>query len=392
MRVLLAHNYYQTSGGEDQVFHTEAELLSSRGHEVVTYTEHNDRVISMSRISVAASAFWNIGSYRQVKNILHKHKYHIVHFHNLLPLLSPSALHATYSARVPVVMTLHNYRLLCVNALFYRNNNACELCLRYRLKWPGIKNACYRGSVAASAVTALSYYTHSLLGTWNDKVDIYIALTEFAREKHILAGFPEDRVIVKPNFVYPDFGAGSHKGRYALYVGRLSPEKGVDTLLSAWIQQNIQVPLVVIGDGPYRVKLERAAAKSEWINYLGRLPHEEVIKHMKQARFLIFPSEWYEGFPMTIAESYTAGLPVVASNMGAMSTLIHHGRTGLLFEPKDTTDLAAAVDAIMHLDDNKILSMQKEARGEYEEKYSAERNYEMLMGIYQKALDHRLSV
>lgn len=391
MRILIAHNYYQTPGGEDQVFQTEAELLSSRGHEIIKYTEHNSRISSMPRISVAASAIWSIESYRQIKNILQHQQYDIAHFHNLLPLLSPSAIHAAQNAKVPVVMTLHNYRLLCINALFYRNSNVCELCLRSRLKWPGVQNACYRGSIAASAAAALSFFTHSLLGTWSDKIDYYIALTEFARDKHIHAGFPADRIIVKPNFVYPDFGVGSHKGRHALYVGRLSAEKGVDTLLSAWLQKKIQVPLIVIGDGPCREKLERAAAKSEWISYLGRLPHEEVIKHMQQARFLVFPSEWYEGFPMTIAEAFTAGLPVVASNMGAMSAIIHHGRTGFLFQPKSTTDLAAAVDAIMSLNDNEILSMQKEARREYEDKYSAERNYEILMGIYQKALDRRFN-
>jgi glycosyltransferase involved in cell wall biosynthesis len=227
---------------------------------------------------------------------------------------------------------------------------------------------------------------HRILGTWARKVNLFIASSRFARDKFIQGGIPEDRIVVKPNFIDPDIGLGPHSEEFVLYIGRLSPEKGIATLLQAW-ERLPQIPLRIVGDGPLRDRVLSAALINPGLSYLGRLHRDSLVAQMKEARLLIFPSESYEGFPMTIAEAFASGLPVVASNLGSTREIIGEAETGIHFSPGNPDDLAAKVRwAWEH--PTEMAEMGRNARREYEEKYTAEKNYEMLMEIYGRAIEN----
>jgi glycosyltransferase involved in cell wall biosynthesis len=384
--VLLLHNYYQQPGGEDQVFASEANLLEAHGHRVLRCVSHNDRVAKMSRPALAKSTIWNGRTYRELRALIRRERPQVAHFHNTFPLLSPAAYYAARAEGVPVVQTLHNYRLLCPNALFFRDGGVCEDCLGRAVPWPGVAHACYRGSRTSSGAVAAMLSTHRVAGTWSRAVDTYIALTEFANQKFVQGGLPAEHTTVKPNFVDPDPGMGDGEGGYVLFVGRLSQEKGVDVLLAAWERLQGRVPLKVVGDGPSASQVAKATKRLRGVEWLGRQPEELVRTLMKGARALIFPSVWYEGFPMVIAEAYAVGLPVIASDLGSMSSLIDHGRTGLLFSPGDSEGLTSQVEwASSH--PAELRRMREGARAEFVAKYTAERNYQMLMKIYETTIE-----
>ncbi|MFM7448548.1 MAG: glycosyltransferase [Leptolyngbyaceae cyanobacterium] len=387
MQILAVHNYYQQFGGEDVIFTAETDLLESHGHNVYRYTLHNDQIKTMSSWSVAKDTLWNHQVYQELRSLAAQIKPDIVHFHNTFPLVSPAAYYAVKAAGIPVVQTLNNYRLLCPNALFLRNGNVCEDCLGKVLPWPGTVHGCYQNNRAASSVVAAMLTTHRLLHTWVNMVDVYVAnLTEFARDKFIQAGIPPDKIVIKPNFVDPDPGVGQGQGGYALFVGRLSPEKGIATLLSAWKQmKESRIPLKIVGDGPLASEVGATVNEVPDVEWLGKQPLQTIYALMKDATFLVFPSQWYEGLPRTIVESFAVGTPIIASNLGAMSSLIRHGVTGLHFEAGSSTDLLAQVEwAVAH--PQEIAGMRQAARAEYEEKYTAEINYRKLIVIYNRIL------
>ncbi len=386
MRILVAHNYYQLRGGEAEIFETEANLLESHGHHVLRYTVHNDAINQMGALTAARAALWNQQVYEELRALLRDEQPDVVHFHNTFPLISPAAYYAARAAHVPVVQTINNYRLLCPKAFFFRNGRVCEDCLGRAVALPGIVHACYRDSRAASAAVAAMTAFHRARRTWADLIDVYVlALTEFAREKFIEGGLPAEKLVIKPNFVYPDPGPGTGDGGYALFVGRLSQEKGIRTMLAAWQQLDEPVPLKIVGDGPLAATVEAFAERHPAVSWLGRQPQEAVYELMGQATCLVFPSVWYEGLPRTIVESFARGTPVVASNLGAMSSLIEHGRTGLHFEPGNPQELAAAMQWIAsHASSTR--QMRREARATFEARYTAERNYRQLMDIYDAAL------
>lgn len=302
-------------------------------------------------------------------------------------LVSPSAYYASQEAGVPVVQTLHNYRLVCPAATFFRDGHVCEDCLGKTPPWPGVMHACYRGSRSQTAVVAAMLTVHRALKTWREQVDCYITMTDFTRRKLIAGGLPAEKVAVKPNFVHPDPGMKDGHGCYALFVGRLSPEKGLRTLLQAW--QGIRdIPLKIVGDGPLldEVRSVMQAQQLRGVEVLGTRTRQEVMDLMHGASFLVFPSEWYECFPVTLAEAFACGLPVVASSLGVMAEIVEDGRTGLHFKPGDPEDLAAKVEwAWGHPCEMTV--MGREARHEYEQKYTAERNYQQLTEVYQMVID-----
>jgi glycosyltransferase involved in cell wall biosynthesis len=386
VKVLTVHNGYQQPGGEDQVFLAESALLESYGHRVVRYTTHNDQVAGMNRLALAGNTVWNSGTYQKLRALIRQERPQVVHFHNTFPLVSPAGYYAAKAEGVPVVQTLHNYRLLCPNALFFRDGGVCEDCMGKAVPWPGIVHKCYRGSRAASGVVAAMLTTHRVLRTWTEKVDVYVALTEFARRKFVEGGLPAEKLMVKPNFVYPDPGPGEGRGGYVLFVGRLSPEKGVGTLLAAYQHLDKRSPLKVVGGGPLTQKVVEAASRHPYIEYLGYRPPEEVQALMKEASILVFPSEWYEGFSRVAAEAFATATPIVAAAIGASIELVEHGRTGLHFHPGDPEDLAAQIRWFFsHAEEH--ARMRREVRTEYEAKYTAQRNYQMLLEIYGSALE-----
>jgi glycosyltransferase involved in cell wall biosynthesis len=389
MRVLVVHNSYQQRGGEDFAVEREIELLIERGHQISTFFVSNDDITNMSRARLAADTLWSTSSKRSLKESLQSQRPNVVHFQNTFPLISPAAYYAARSEGVPVVQTLHNYRLLCPNALFFRDGGACEDCLGKPVPWPGVLHSCYRGDRAASGVVAGMLTAHRFLKTWKEKVDVYIALTEFARRKFVEGGIPAYKIAVKPNFVSPDPGPGEGKGGYALFVGRLSEEKGVETMIRAWELLGDRIPLKVVGDGSLAEKVSGAAERLSGIEWMGRTPGEQVSELMKDAAFLVFPSTWYEVFPLVIVEAFATGLPVIASDIGNMSSLIDHEHTGLHFRPGDGEDLAAQVERVLlHPED--LDRMRLEARAEFEARYTAERNYERLMEIYEMAAGRKM--
>jgi glycosyltransferase involved in cell wall biosynthesis len=306
----------------------------------------------------------------------------VVHFHNTFPLISPAAYYAVKAEGVPVVQTLHNYRLFCTNAYFFRDGSVCEDCFGKALPWPGVLHACYRDSRAASATVAAMLTSHRALQTWTKMVDTYIVLTEFERQKFIQGGLPAEKLTVKPHFVHPDPGVGEGSGHYALFIGRLSPEKGVDTLLSAWEYIKEEVCLKIVGDGPLAPRVAEVARRVPGVEWLGQQPLEEVYRLMGGAHVLVFPSELYETFGRVAIEAFAKGTPVVASRIGAVAEVVDHGRTGLHFRPGDPKDLAQRVEwALSH--PVELARMRREARAEFEAKYTVDRNYQMIRRIYE---------
>ncbi len=385
MRVLLLHNRYQIPGGEDVVAQSEKTLLEDNGHSVAWLEVSNDDITGFwSQVKTAANTIYSYSSKQRVSEIIASFQPDIVHVHNFFPLLSPAVYDACYEAGVPVVQTLHNYRLLCANAEFFRDGGVCEDCLGKVVPWPGVVHSCYRGNRAATAAVTAMLTLHRARGTWRDRVNLYITLTDFARQKFIDGGLPGSKIVVKPNFLHPDPGFGTGTGGYALFVGRLSKEKGLDTLIAAWKYLDGKIPLKIVGDGPQTLQVAEAAQEVPGVELLGRLSKNEVLALMKEALILIFPSLWYEGFPMTIVEAYSVGVPVIASQLGSLSSLIHPSSTGIHFRPGDSEDLAAKVEwALAH--PAELTRMRRDTRAEFETKYTAEANYQQLMEIYQKA-------
>ncbi len=386
MKILAVHNRYQRPGGEDQVFLDETTLLETQNHRVLRYEVHNDQVKHIGRLTLAKDTVWNTSAYRELRALIRRERPDLVHFHNTLPLVSPAGYYAAKAEGVPVIQTLHNYRLLCPVALFFRDGQVCEDCMGKAVPWPGVVHGCYRGSLAASGVIATMLTVHRALRTWTEMVDFYVALTEFARNKFIEGGLPARKIVVKPNFVAPDPGRGQGGGGYALFVGRLAPEKGTGTMLAAWDLLGTRFPLKIVGDGPLKDQVVRVAARRSDVEWLGHRPVADVHALMRKADMLVFPSQWYETFGRVAAEAFAAGTPVIAADIGAVAELVEHGRTGLKFRPGDPEDLATRVGwALSH--PAELRRMREEVRAEFEAKYTAERNYLALMEIYEAALE-----
>lgn len=387
LSVLCVHNRYIQPGGEDQVFQSESQLLAQNGVRVEKVEEQTTYPSSLVRkIEAAVDCVWSRSWHQKFKTLLRDMRPDVVHIHNFFSVISPSVYYACKEAGVPVVQTLHNYRLACPAASFYRDGKICEECLD-RGPFHAVKYGCYRESKLATAALATMLEVHRRKNTWTEMVDCYVALTEFAREKMIQGGLPADKIRVKPNFVLPDPGPRTSDGDYALFVGRLVDLKGVGTLIKAWSKLPASIPLVIAGDGPYRPEMEKLIAELKLANvdYRGRLSRNETLATMKGARFLMFPSEWYEGFPVTIAESFACGVPVLCSRLGGMQEIVDDGRTGLHFTSGDAADMTEKVQWAWS-NPEETSNMGLEARAEFEAKYSAERNFGMLTEIYESVI------
>ena len=385
MRILLVHNEYVNKGGEDVVLANEAELLKSHGHEVRLATVSNKSIEGAAgQIRTALFTASSPFGAKWMRERLAETRPDVVHVHNFFPLLSPS-IYATCNERgVPVVQTLHNYRTICSNAMLLRDDHPCELCVTGS-PYQGVRYGCYRNPIA-SLPLAYMIAKHRSDGTWQRRVDRFIALTEFARSRFLAAGFPADKVVAKPNFVADPGEAAmpAGAGENVLFVGRLAPEKGIATMMRAW--ESLDVPLAVAGDGPLRTLVE--ASRSRHVKALGWKSGAEVAAEMACARFMVMPSEWYEGFPMTLVEAFSLGRPVLVSRLGSMAEVVEDGVTGLHVNPGDPADLAAKVRwACDHPD--AIAEMGRNARAVYLARYTAERNYAMLMDIYEQAIRAR---
>lgn len=390
MKVLQVHNFYQRPGGEDAVFRAEGALLEAHGHTVLRYTRHNDDVEGMGRAELLRRSIRNPETERELGALVRRERPDIVHCHNTFPLVSPAAWRTAREGGAAVVQTLHNYRPVCPKAELMREGRPCEECLGRTFAWPAIRHGCYRGRAGSAALAAMNA-AHRWNGAWND-VDRFIALTRFVRDTFVRGGAPAERIAVKPNFV-PDHGGrppepGDGGGGHVVFVGRLSPEKGVATLLDAWARLEGDTRLVVLGDGPLAGAVERAAARDCRITWLGHRSPAAVMEAIGAAALLVMPSLWYETFGLCIAEAFSRGTPVIASRLGAMAELVDHGRTGWLVEPGRADALACAVEHALARPD--LAPMRAAARAEYERRFSATANHAMLLDVYRDAMKHRL--
>jgi len=391
VKILVVHNRYRQRGGEDEVFLRERNTLRSAGHEVLEYTRHNGEILGnglLEKAKLGMQTLWAWDSQKELGAILRRERPQVVHFHNTFPLISPAAYYTCQSARIPVVQSLHNARLLCPAATLSRNGKVCDECLGKVVPWPGVLHSCYHNSSLQTATVAGMVAFHRLLGSWKRKVDAYIAFTEFFREKFAAAGLPRERIFVKPHFLSSDPGMKQRPGGYALFLGRLASEKGILTLLEAWRSLN-HVPLTIAGDGPLEREVERFAAGNPLVHRVRHLSHDQGIDLIKGARFLVWPS-YIESFGLVAIEAFACGTPVIATQLGAMSELVEAGKTGLHFQVSNPDDLAAKVHwAWTH--PREVDEMGGAARDEYRRKYTAERNYQALIGIYQKAMQNRFA-
>ena len=309
LTIVSLYNRYLNRGGEDEIFEAEAELLAAHGHRVIRVEEHAREPAGWrERWELARNTVWSNGWYGKMRQLLEQHRPDIVHVHNWWPQMSPAVCYAAHSASVPVIHTLHNYRLLCPNAIFFRDGHTCEDCLGRTVPWPGVLHACYQRSRARTAVVANVLARHRKRKTWSEQVDVYIALSEFARRKFIDGGLPAERTVVKPNFVYPTPAMGKGDGGYALFVGRLAEQKGIATLLAGWERLHVKLPLKIVGDGPMSTEVKAATRSSLEIEWLGRVSHDRVIELMQAATVLVFPSIWYETFRLGDCGSLRDGL------------------------------------------------------------------------------------
>jgi glycosyltransferase involved in cell wall biosynthesis len=399
MRVLLIHNFYGSAApsGENTVFKAERELLRSAGHEILEYTRHSDEIRNRGKLGTVQGGIltpWNPFAFRDIRRLLRQHDPQVMHVHNTFPLISPAIFHAARRRNTATLLTLHNYRIFCPAGIPLREGKPCIECLVRRNPIPALKYGCYRGQRLATLPLAAMSALHRRLKTWERNVDGFIALSSFQQRLMAESGLPPDRIHIKPQFYPdpPDALPWARRKAKIIYIGRLSREKGVDTLLDAWRGWGEDAPLLeIVGDGDRRTGLENRAADlphPEKIRFLGPVPFEQTQKLLARARLLVLPSLCYEGFPMVIREAFALGVPVAASKLGPLPGIVKDGYGGALFPPGNANALGTTLRKLWR-NEERLSAMARNARSEFEEKYTAAVNYEQLMAIYVAAIRHR---
>lgn len=392
MRVLLVHNLYGSAApsGENAAFEAERELLARSGHQVEVFVRRSDdlrRLGWLGTLQGAAATPWNPWTTRAVRRAVEAFRPDVVHAHNTFPLISPAVFPAV-GRRAARVLTLHNYRLFCPAALPVRGGLPCTECLDRRSVLPALRHGCYRGSRAATLPLAAGVALTRWLGLWRRHVDAFVALTAFQRDLMVAAGLPAERVHVKPNFYpgAPEVVPWAARRHCAVYVGRLSPEKGVHHLLDAWAAWGDAAPeLRLVGDGPARAALEARAAGLGRVTFLGQLPAAQAEAEIARARLLVLPSTWFEGFPMVLREAFAFGTPAAVSGLGPLPGLVEHGRAGLVFGPGDPASLLREVRAAWEAP-GALEARGAAARRAWQARYAERENAAALLEIYRRAV------
>ena len=383
-KIILVHNSYQCAGGEDLVVNLESRLLGDHKQLAARYIVDNDSIKSFfSKLSVAINVSYSRKYDDQLQSIIDSCEPTIGHIHNFFPMLTPSVYGTFEKEKIPVVQTLHNYRTICPGALLMRDGKICEKCITGS-PYQSVLYGCYRNSKVGTFAVARMVDYHRKRNTWNAKVNRFIALTEFAKSKFVKAGFDPDKISVKPNFIPDPLEKGvslTNRNKQALFVGRISQEKGLRTMLRAW--KGLTEKLNIAGEGPLMKNL--SACHSEGVTFLGNQNKSQITRLMLDSHFLVMPSEWYEGFPMVLIEAFAHGLPVLASRLGGMVEIVEDGVTGVHFEAGNAEDLAEKAQWMFDHPDE-CRRMGENARNVYLEKYTPEKNYEMLMKIYEEAV------
>jgi glycosyltransferase involved in cell wall biosynthesis len=381
MKILMIHNQYLISGGEDVSTLAEAEMLRKHGHTVDLMLSSNTAILDTPKWQVALGTVWSSKTYRAVLEKVRRKEYDIVHVQNFFPLLSPSIFFAAKKAGAKVLLSLRNYRLTCPNALLFTENQVCKRCVGKMVPFPGIRHKCYRNSFAASTVVAFMLAFHNMLRTWQKKIDGFICISDFVKKQMLEAGLPAHKLFRKYNFIVDDPGFNENPSDNFLFVGRLSPEKGIGLVLDAFGSAELaHRPLTIIGDGPLRGVVEAAAARYPNISYLGPKDLGETYRHMSEAYYLISSSRWHEPFGRTIAEAFACGTPVIASDAGAAPELVTDQYNGLLFPRDDQPALIQKIQEACH--DPHYRQKRLNARESYLQRFTMEKNYPELLEIY----------
>lgn len=389
--VAVVHNSYVSDcrSGEDVVAEQECRLLQAHGLAVYRYSRSNDELKGATPWKLALAALqapWSVSTYRDMRRFLARYKPDVVHVHNTFPLISYSVVDACHDAGVPCIATIHNYRFICANGLLLRDGQPCELCLKAGSVLPGVRYRCYRGSLPSTLPVAATIALNRARAPWARRLSAIIALTEFQKARLVRNGAPAHKVVVKPNFCRTASAPlewGNREPGF-LFVGRLSHEKGIRLLIDVWRRLGRAAgKLTVIGDGPLRSELQRGCP--EGVEFLGELPRDEVLTQMRRSRVLVFPSICFEGFPLTIVEAFSFGVPVIASRIGGIPEIVGGGLVGELVSPGD---VEAWRDAILRFSENSdgLESMGKNALLKHRSLYGPERNVQILLGVYQQAV------
>jgi glycosyltransferase involved in cell wall biosynthesis len=390
VKVLLVHNRYRSAqpSGENAVVEDEASLLADAGCTVEVVELHSDDIAQWPvrrRATLPARVVWSREGARIVRDAAERFRPDVVHAHNTFPLFSPAALHAARASGAAVVQTLHNFRPLCAAATFVRDGKVCTDCLG-RSPLPAVQHGCYRGSRAATVPVATMIGVHRALGTWRTAVDRFICLSDFARSLYVQAGWPEERLAVKPNTARAAGPAREGAGAGFVCLSRLVPEKGLDVLLDAWARAfpDGGPRLTIVGSGEDEQTLRTAAASLHGVELAGQLPRDEAMRRLAGARALVVPSRWFEAFPRAVAEAYALGVPVIASRLGSLAEIVDDGRNGLHATAGSADALAAA---LRRLADDDALSEElgRGARATWEGSLSPARTTELLLEIYRAA-------
>lgn len=385
MKIVYCHNYYRHRGGEDVSFESDVEMLRDEGHTVIPFTRDNQS-LGANRLRIAAQTLWNRQVHREMRDLLRRERPDVLHCNNLFPQISVSVYHAAKKQGIPIVQALRNYRSFCANSFLYRDGAICTQCLTSKAAWHGLRYRCYRDSLGATSALVAMQLFHRVLRVQQRYVDAFFTPTQFAREIHIRGGYPPDTLFVRSNFLIPDLGPSQSHAGYALYVGRLSEEKGVDTLINAWREEHLPVPLKIVGNGPQEHALKQLASDVARIEFLGALDMDGVLQQIAGARCLIMPSRWYETFGRTIAEAFSRGTPVIASRLGAMQELVEDGVNGYCFTAGNSNSLAGAVRKLTASDEAAEKAMRAAARQTFERRFHRENSYLQLLQVYEFAL------
>ena len=388
-KVLIVHNYYQVPGGEDTVVANEKKMLEDNGHEVFMYTRHNNEIKKKSflgKLLLGAQSIFSIRTYREVRRIIRKNKVDIVHVHNTLSLISPSVYYAAFKCNIPVVQTIHNFRLLCPAATLYRDNHICEDCISNGLRC-ALKHKCYRKSFLQTLISVLIIKINRILGTYK-KLN-YICLTEFNKEKLLQLNrknkkiINEDKIFIKPNFVNIERNIIPYEQRknQFVFVGRLDKLKGINILFDSWKKiEEIKIhntpELIVCGIGPEEEFCKEYIIRNNLrhVKLMGFIENFKIMDIISESKALILPTQWYEGFPMTIVESMSCGTPIMGSDIGNVGSLIINDVNGYKFHRNSIDDL---VDSIRSIKD-----MTVTIKNTYKDMYTSDTNYRRLSKIY----------
>jgi glycosyltransferase involved in cell wall biosynthesis len=392
LRVLQVHNKYRPGwGGEDTVVRLEADLLAKNGHSVERLSVWTRELDGASLFRIVGAGFgtvWSVRGYRLMRDAVARFSPDIVHVHNVFPLLSPSIYWAAARGGIPVVQTMHNYRLACANAILLRNERPCTDCVGH-FPWTALAHRCHGSSFfRTAAVTSMNVF-HRWIGTFRNKIHAYIAMTDFSKELLERAGLPGERVFVKPNFTCDPGRLVGLRYRQFVYAGEISRAKGVHLLLAAWTQlASDGFKLVMVGDGPDRAALEHLYAGARNIVWMGAQPRQKVIDQIALSKWLVLPSLAYENCSMTVLEAFSAGTPVVVPNHGSFASIVSDRKEGMLFLPGDVASLASTLRAAVWACEAEWMVWSGHARSKFCRELTAEANYSQLMRVYQKAREH----